>query len=471
MATKVLLPKFGQTVETSEITQWLVKEGDAIKKGAILCEIATDKSSLEVESPYDGTLLRILLPPGKTVPVGCVMAVIGASGEALADAFLAECLATQVGAPSAAPAESPAPRAPKAAAPAPAPRPAAPAPRPAPAAPAPVAAVAAPAGRVFVSPRARKLAAAQEVPLALLRGSGENGRVCEADVQGYLAACAPTTPAARTAAYQKGLDLRGLTGSGPGGQITVGDLAKGKPAAAGAPAAKAFSLGELTTLSARLEKPSPMRRAIAANMVASAAAIPAFQVEVTVDAAALIARREMAKAAGEKISYGDLIAKATALAIRKHPDFAATWTDQGIQYRDRVDIGFAVAVPGGLVVPVVRDCDQVSVAEIAASSVALVEKARAGRLGPDDYTGGVFTLSNLGGFPVDRFVAIVPPGQSGILAIGRIRDEVVVRGGGFFAAKLMSLTLSADHRHIDGAAGAAFMKDLKEILENAQVLA
>jgi len=121
-------------------------------------------------------------------------------------------------------------------------------------------------------------------------------------------------------------------------------------------------------------------------------------------------------------------------------------------------------------VPVVRDCDLISVAEIAGHSVALVEKARTGRLGPDDYTGGVFTLSNLGGFPVDRFVAIVPPGQSGILAIGRIRDEVVVRGGGFFAAKLLSLTLSADHRHIDGAAGAAFMKDLKEILENAQVL-
>jgi pyruvate dehydrogenase E2 component (dihydrolipoamide acetyltransferase) len=205
-------------------------------------------------------------------------------------------------------------------------------------------------------------------------------------------------------------------------------------------------------------------------MLASAQTIPAFQLEVTVDAARLIARRETAKAAGEKVSFGDLIARAVALTVRRHPVFAATWTDQGIQYRDRVHVGFAVALPGGLVVPVVTDCDLRAPADIAAVSLALVEKARAGKLAPEDYSGAVFTLSNLGSFPVDRFVAIVPPGQSGILAIGRIRDEVVVRGGGFFAAKLLSLTLSADHRYVDGADGAAFMKDLKELLEHADVL-
>jgi pyruvate dehydrogenase E2 component (dihydrolipoamide acetyltransferase) len=158
------------------------------------------------------------------------------------------------------------------------------------------------------------------------------------------------------------------------------------------------------------------------------------------------------------------------LCIRRFPAFAATWTDQGLVYRDGAHVGFAVAIPGGLIVPVVPHCDSLSPADIAAQSAALVEKARTGKLAPEEYTGGVFTLSNLGSFPVDRFVAIVPPGQSGIIAVGRIRDEVVVKQGGFFAAKLMSLTLSADHRYIDGADGAAFMKELKELLEDAQSL-
>ncbi|MBA3845453.1 MAG: 2-oxo acid dehydrogenase subunit E2, partial [Planctomycetes bacterium] len=324
------------------------------------------------------------------------------------------------------------------------------------------------------SPRARKFAAAAEVPIALLVGSGENGRVVEADVHAYIDAIGTVSPAARTQAFQRAIDLRGLNGTGAGGQVTVADIAA-KPTARnghGGHAAKAekpFTLPELPPLTARLEKLNPMRRAIASNMLASAQTIPAFQVEVTVDAAALIARRETAKASGEKVSFGDIVARAVALTIRKHPAFAATWTDQGIQFRDRVHIGFAVALPGGLVVPVVGDCDQRSVGDIAQVSSALVDKARTGKLAPDDYTGAVFTLSNLGSFPVDRFVAIVPPGQSGIIAIGRIRDEVVVRGGGFFAAKLMSLTLSADHRYIDGADGAAFMKDLKDILEHAEV--
>jgi pyruvate dehydrogenase E2 component (dihydrolipoamide acetyltransferase) len=220
-------------------------------------------------------------------------------------------------------------------------------------------------------------------------------------------------------------------------------------------------------LAARLEKPSPMRRAIAAAMTASSREIPAFQVECTVDAASLIARREADKAAGAKVSYGDYIARATALAIRRFPAFAAAWQSDGIAYKDRVHVGFAVSVPGGLVTPVVRDCDRLSPREIAAESARLVERARANQLTPEEYSGAVFTLSNLGAFPVDCFVAIVPPGQSGILAIGRIRDEVVVRGGGIFPAKLMSLTLSADHRIIDGADGAAFVAEMKTLLEDA----
>ncbi|GDY13235.1 hypothetical protein LBMAG53_21130 [Planctomycetota bacterium] len=471
MPTKILLPKFGQTVETSEINHWAVKEGDAIRKGQVVCEIATDKSSLEVESQYEGTLLKILLAPGKQVPVGCVMAVLGAPGETLSDAFVAECLASQAAGPAAAtPAEATPAPAPKPApvAPAAAPVSVAPAPTPKPAAAPKLEAVpkpaAKPAGRLFISPRAKRLAERRLVPVALLTGSGENGRIVEADVQAYVDAAGAVTPAARAVAYARGFDLRQVKRIGE--RISVEDLVQLAVAAAPAKPKKAEK-PPLAELSARTEKPSPMRRVIAANMVQSASTIPAFQLEVTVDAASLIARREADKAAGLKVSFGDYIARAVALAIRRFPAFAATWTDGGIVYRDRINIGFAVAVPGGLVVPVARDCDLVSPADIATQSVALVEKARTGKLAPEDYTGAVFTLSNLGAMPVDRFVAIVPPGQSGIIAIGRIRDEVAVKSGGFFAAKLMSLTLSADHRYIDGADGAAFMKEVKELLEDA----
>jgi pyruvate dehydrogenase E2 component (dihydrolipoamide acetyltransferase) len=480
MATRILLPKFGQTVETSEITQWLVAEGAIIAKGAILCEIATDKSTLEVESQFAGTLLKILLPPGKTAPVGCVMALLGEPKEVLGDALLAECLATQQLSAAASPAAATAAASPAPAPPAPsAPRPAPPA-RPGPVlptSPSPAAARTAPApravpaaARIFISPRARRLAAIHEVPVAILAGSGEEGRIIEADVQSYLDAVGPISPVARSAALKRGLDLRGLPGSGPSGRIMLEDL--GRLAIAATPIAKAVpSVFEtVPPLVAKLEKPSPMRRAIAANMALSASSIPAFQLEVSVDAAALIARRERDKLNGLKISFGDLIAKATALAIRRHPHFAANWSDAGITFVDRINVGFAVAVPGGLVVPVVWDCDAKEVGDIAAESAALVDKARTGKLAPADYTGAVFTLSNLGSFPVDRFVAIVPPGQSGIIAIGRIRDELVVKNGGFFPAKIMSLTLSADHRYIDGAEGAQFMKDLKEILELADRL-
>ena len=468
MASKVLLPKFGQTVETSEIVQWSKQEGQAVKKGDILCEISTDKSTLEVESQYEGTLLKILLPPGQSAPVNCVMALIGAAGEAVPEVLIAECLASQAvgSAPAlaAAPASAPAP---VAAAPA---APVAPVPTAAPKAAAPKAApvaaklVAQSDGRIFVSPRARKLAETSHVPLAVLGGSGENGRIVEADVRGYLRDIGSVTPAAKVAAAAKGIDLRQVKGSGPGARIVVEDLfqvalSSGKKAKAAKPAAAA--------LVAKTEKPSPMRKAIAANMLASASTIPAFQLEVTVDAAALIARREADKAAGFKISFGDYIARAVGLAIRRFPAFAATWTDQGLVYRDGAHVGFAVAIPGGLIVPVVPHCDSLSPADIAVQSAALVEKARTGKLIPEEYSGCVFTLSNLGAFPVDRFVAIVPPGQSGIIAIGRIRDEVVVKNGGFFAAKLLSLTLSADHRYIDGAEGAAFMKELKDLLDEA----
>ena len=468
MATKVLLPKFGQTVETSEIVQWTKKEGDAVKKGDILCEIATDKSSLEVESQYDGTLLKILLPPGQTAPVNCIMALIGAPGEAIPDSLIAEALASQAALPAAAPAPAEA-VVPAMAKPAPAPLPVAVAPKPA--APAlaktPVQATVQADGRIFVSPRARVLAESSHVPLGVVAGSGENGRIVEADVRGYLAAIGSATPAAKVAAAAKGIDLRLVKGSGPSGRIVIEDLLQ---VALGAGPKRKAAKPAAAALVAKVEKLTPMRKAIAANMLASASTIPAFQLEITVDAASLIARRENDKAAGLKISYGDYLARAVGLTIRRFPAFAATWTDQGLHYHDGAHVGFAVAIPGGLIVPVVSHCDSRSPADIAALSAALVEKARTGKLTQEDYSGAVFTLSNLGSFPVDRFVAIVPPGQSGIIAVGRIRDEVVIKNGGFHAAKVMSLTLSADHRYIDGADGAAFMAELKTLLENATAL-
>lgn len=457
MASKVLLPKFGQTVETSEVTQWLKQPGDAVRKGDVLCEIATDKSSLEVESPYEGTLLTILLEPGRAAPVGCVIALLGAPGEAPAEALLAECRASQVAAGTPAPAPLPA-----AAAQAPAPV-SAPLPVAVQAETVPPSAAAGDGRRHTASPRARRLAEERDVPLAVLAGSGEDGRIVEADVRAYLDEVGRMSPAARAAARTRGVDLRGVQGSGTSGRIMLADVG-------GAGAKRRAPVAEPPPLVARLEKPSPMRRAIAQAMATSASTIPAFQLEATIDAASLIARREAEKAAGAKVGYGDLIARAVALTIRRFPAFAAQWRADGIAYGDRVHIGFAVAVPGGLVVPVVHDCDRSDVRTIAQASARLVERARASQLTPEDYAGACFTLSNLGGFPIDRFTAIVPPGQSGILAIGRIRDEVVVRGGGIFPAKLMSITLSADHRLVDGADGARFLAAVKESLEDAEGL-
>lgn len=475
MATKVILPKFGQTVETSEITQWMVSEGDRVAKGDVLCEISTDKSALEVESLHEGVLLRILLPQGREAPVGCVIALIGEADEAIDEALVEECLATQEPVAKASADEAPAASA--EAAPAPAVRPDAPPPPPP---PAPAAAPEPPphrqparpsaGGRPIASPRARRLARERQVPLEALGGTGESGRIVERDVRAYLEAVGPVAPAARAIAYQRGIDLRTVRGSGAGGRIQVADLAAAAPAGAAATALPEVVAAEPPPLRARLEQPSAMRRAIATNMVRSATTIPAFTLEVTVDAAAMIERRQREQEAGRRISYNDLIAKAVAIAVRHHQAFASTWADDGIRYHDRVNIGLAVAVPDGLIVPVIPDCDRASIEEINRWTAHLVAKARDGQLAPEEYRGAVFTLSNLGMLPVDRFTAIVPPGQSGILAIGRIREELIPRDGGLFPTRALSLTLSADHRIVDGYLGARFMADVKALLEHADRL-
>jgi pyruvate dehydrogenase E2 component (dihydrolipoamide acetyltransferase) len=456
MPSKVILPKFGQTVETSEITQWHKREGEAVRKGEVLCEIATDKSSLEVESPAEGTLLKILLPVQRAAPVGSVIALLGAQGESISAELLAECEASLAAAPATAPPVAAAP------APAPATAPSAAAPAPAPT-PAPVAAAATtPSGRLAASPRARRAAETRGVPLAILAGggTGEGGRIVERDVLAYVAQVGPVTPTARQAALSQGVDLRPVR-DGTAGRIRLADVARG--------ANDALPL-VVAPLVARTEAASPMRRAIAAAMSASARDIPAFALEATVEADLLVERRAALKRSGAAVGFGDYIARAVGVAIHAHPVFAAAWKDGAIAYGDAAHIAFAVALDGGLVTPVVRDCGRRTLAEIASESARLVERARAGKLKPDDYSGGVFALSNLGGFPIDRFTAIVPPGQSGILAIGRIRDEVAVRGGGIFVAKRLSLTLSADHRYIDGATGARFLAEVKTLLEDPERL-
>ncbi len=459
MPSKVILPKFGQTVETSEITQWHKREGEAVRKGEVLCEIATDKSSLEVESPAEGTLLKILLPVQRAAPVGSVIALLGAKGESIPADLLAECEASLAAAPATAPPVAAAP-APAAAAAAVVAAPAAPAPAPT---MAPVAAAATtPSGRLAASPRARRAAETRGVPLAILAGggTGEGGRIVERDVLAYVAQVGPVTPTARQAALNQGVDLRAVR-DGTAGRIRLSDLARGANAAAPLVVAP---------LVARTEAASPMRRAIAAAMTASARDIPAFALEATIEADLLVERRAALKRSGAAIGFGDYIARAVGVAIHAHPVFAAAWKDGAIAFGDAAHIAFAVALDGGLVTPVVRDCGRRTLAEIASESARLVELARSGKLKPEDYSGGVFALSNLGGFPIDRFTAIVPPGQSGILAIGRIRDEVAVRGGGLFVAKRLSLTLSADHRYIDGATGARFLAEVKALLEDPERL-
>ena len=449
MASVIIMPKQGLLMEEGTITKWLAKEGEQTTEGAPLFEMETDKLTITMDSTATGTVLKILHPEGDTVPITQPIAIVGQPGEDISALLGGE-------APAAAPAAT-APEAPTAEA-APAPKPVV---------------ERAPGERAFSSPRARLRAEENGVDIAAVPGSGPDGLVVERDVQNYIANQPTVTPLAANQARIQGIDLSGLTGTGPNGKITTEDLHIASAAVEPAPAAEPIP-GQLTR-GTRTEAMSGMRKAISRNMLTSKSTNAQTNHRMVVDMTAAVALRRQYKALGIKISYNDIIVRACAKALQDFPIVNASVDGSDIVYHDYVNIGTAVSVPGGLIVPVIRDADIIGLTGIAAKSAELIEKAREGRLTEADYHGGTFTVSSLGMFDLDDFVAIINPPESAILAVGKIaktpvvvtddesEDQVVIKS-------MCALCLSYDHRIIDGAEAAKFLQKLKSYLQNPILL-
>lgn len=444
MATQVPIPKLGQSEETVTIEKWRVKEGDVITKGDILFEVETDKAVLEVESQFEGTLLKVVIPSGKEVPVMSIAAVIGEPGEAIPEI-------EQVKAPEPEKKAAPKPPPKKPAAPE---TTTVPSPAAAPSAPVAQAAPVEPQRKPNPSPRARKFAQSYLIDLDKVPGTGGAvGRVTEADVKRYVEESGykdkKITPAAFNVAQKEELDLLSIEGTGEGGRVTLADVR-----------------------SAASEKPrtfSTMRKIIAGRLAESKRTIPHFYVTTSVDMTDLLEKRAAWKKDGVNIGVNTFVFKAVAMALKEHPMLNATTDGVTYRYKSKVNIGMAVSLENGLVVPVVNDVDRKDLDEIHAEAGELAGKARDGKITPDEMRGGTFTISNMGMLGVENFAAIINPGESAILAVSSTIPTPVVRDGEIVVRDMMKITVSADHRVVDGADGARFVNAVKEKLEDMAV--
>ncbi|MCX5759464.1 MAG: dihydrolipoamide acetyltransferase family protein [Candidatus Hydrogenedentes bacterium] len=428
---EVKMPQMGQSVEEASIVTWFKKEGDRVNAGEPLFSIQTDKAEVECEAPASGVLRKILLEPDVMVPVLTVVALIGEPDEVLP----AEC---DMRSPKSERADAPSASVPESAVAVPKP----PTPSPQPQA---------------ISPRAKARAAERGVDLASVTGTGALGRIMEADVLG-----APTgvkaSPTARRVAANAGVNLASVEGTGIGGKVMKADVAAAsKPQPAPAPSTP--------TAGGRRIPLSKMRRIIAKRMCESKFAAPHYYITVEIDMAAAKAFRSSFKAF--KVSYNDLVLYATVKTLREFPNVNAKWLGDAIEEVADINLGVAVALPAGLIVPVLQQAQNLSLEGLAVACKTLVEKARNGKLLPDDFAGNTFTVSNLGPFGVDHFTAIINQPDSAIIAVGAMKDRVVAIEGGIHIRPIMKLTMSSDHRVIDGAVAAQFMKRLKEIMEAA----
>jgi len=407
MATKVVMEALSPTMEEGRLVEWKKNEGDAVAVGDVLAEVETDKAVMELVARAAGVLIKRLVPAGTTVPVAQPVAWIGAAGEVVPGEA-----APPMTAQHAAPLPPPLRTAPPAATPSAA--------MPASSAAAPIV-IPAPGGRVKASPLAKRIAADQ------------------------------------------GVDLTQVTGSGPEGRIIRRDLDE----LAAADATEGISLSTFEDIPL-----SQMRKAIAKRLVQSIGPIPTFYLTAEVDMERAHDARTALLALDEKgkFSFNDLIIRATAAALRLHPNVNAWWLDDRIRQWQDVNIGVAVAIDDGLITPIIRHADRKGLREISAEVRELAGRARAKKLQPDEYTGATFSISNLGMFGIDEFTAIINPPEAAILAVGRIEQKAVVTDGRIEARWRMRITLSCDHRAIDGASGAAFLKTLVGMLENPLAL-
>jgi pyruvate dehydrogenase E2 component (dihydrolipoamide acetyltransferase) len=438
MITKVFMPKLSDAMETGKVIKWLKKEGDPVKGGDVIAEIETDKANVEIEAFGGGVLRKIVVAEGGQVPVGDLIGVIADPTEDISSLAAAPAKPT-------APAARPAPAAAAAGGPLPAmesyqsvPVTAAVVPM------APAAAAAPPSadGRVKASPLARKIAGQTGVDLRLIQGTGPGGRIIRRDVE---AAHAAPRPAA----------------------VPVGAPQPAAPRPAAPPARPQFVIPPRPAAEFEDVAMSPMRAAIAKRMPMSKAPVPHFYVTSEVDMDATWALREqLNRLDGQpKISVTDMVIKATALALLKNPGVNAQLNGQGIRVHHRAHIGIAVALEQGLITPVLRDCDVKPLGRIAVESRDLADRARGGKLRVQELSGATFSISNLGMYDVEEFSAIINPPEGAILAVGSVLQKPVVDDDQIRVGRRMKMTISCDHRVMDGAMGARFLQDVKRLLE------
>ncbi|MDA0566796.1 2-oxo acid dehydrogenase subunit E2 [Streptomonospora sp. S1-112] len=436
--SEIYMPRLSDTMEEGVISSWVKSVGDKVASGDVLVEIETDKAVMEYEAYEDGYLVKQAVSEGDTVPIGAVIGYIGDSPDAAPEESGGGAAEQSGQAEQAAQAEE--------------------------------AEQAPPAGED--SPQPAGGAAEPQAAPAAQDGDGAQ--------QGTRPR---SSPLARRLAREYGLDIEAITGSGPKGRVVRADIeaaakqrqdgaAPAQQPAAQAPAApagrgqEAYDDGRAST-----ELPvSNVRKVIARRLTQSKQEVPHFYLRRTIDAEALKAFRgqinEQLESTGVKVSFNDLIVKAAATTLRAHPEVNTSWVDDKLLQHGRINVGVAVAVDAGLLVPVLHDADKTPLSEIATRTRELAGKARDGKLKPQEMSGGTFSVSNLGMFGMDSFSAVINPPEAAILAVGAMRQQPVVRDGEIVARNTIALELSVDHRAVDGAVGAAFLKDLAEVLEN-----
>lgn len=420
MAEAIRMPLLSDTMKEGIIAEWHKKVGDTVKSDDIIAEVETDKATMEVMPYVDGTLLYIGVEKGKGVPVNGIMAIIGKPGEDFQSILAGEGGAVTT---TAAPANEPEQAAATSAAAAVA---------------EPTTALTAVAGddRVKASPLAKKLAEDKGIDIGAIKGSGDNGRIIKRDVDSFV-------PAAATVHVPTS-------------------------AATAAPASAAPIIPVVVGQEGHTDTPlTQMRRIIAQRLAESKFSAPHFYLRMTINMDnAMESRKAINLVSSEKVSFNDMIIKACAMALRKHPAVNSSWMGDFIRQNHHIHIGTAVAVDEGLIVPVVKFADQKSLSQIAVEAGNLIDKARNKKIQPHEFTGNTFTISNLGMMDIDEFTAIINPPDSCILAVGKITATPVVENGSVVIRNLMKLTLSCDHRVVDGAVGSKFLQTLKMYLEN-----
>ncbi len=457
MAKIIELPKLSPTMEEGTLVRWSRKEGDAVGVDDLLAEVETDKATMEFRSFDKGTLLKRLVEEGAVAKLGQPVAIFGEPGEDIS-AVLAKLGVAPAKADTAVPAkaETAAPARTETAAKTEAPA--------EPDEPTKLDADAARSAAVTVAPTGAEIEAVvprSEKPtrppsVRAADGPGASAVKGERGVAGAI--LTPSTPRVRRIARERSVDLGSVPGSGEHGRVTEGDLAT-----RGAPKPLALKPGD------KARAASSMRKVIARRLVESKQTVPHFYLEADLDVEALVALREQANQGATpetKVSVNDLLLRACALALRAVPEANSSWVDGQIVQYDRADVSVAVSIEDGLLTPVLRDADKLSLGAIAKATKELVAKARARKLTPEEMTGGTFSLSNLGMFQIDRFAAVINPPESMILAVGAVRDVPVVKGGAVVPGKRCAVTLSCDHRVVDGALGAKWLLALRGLVEN-----